>query len=203
MKKDENQCVEIFMPYARDYVQTSYGPFPQDIWKLVEEEIIPSYINRLQAAGIVKAIYIYSNELEHVNNLNYKKVKISTRSNYTKKIQNRKKLIDIARHLGLCRFALVNPLFPLISIRTLEAMCAIAKNNTNVSLCTRSLLQDADTSTGASSHFDHGALTVYNKFEEIGKTEPFFNFASLELLNIRKTQDIELIKVIQNMGMHL
>ena len=53
------------------------------------------------------------------------------------------------------------------------------------------------------SYLDHGAVTLYNGTCQSDKWWAFTDFASLELLSIRKINDIELIKIMQNMGMQL
>ena len=49
--------IDAFIPYSREYFVSTYGPFAQNIIKLVEKELIP-HVSRLQEADFDKITFI-------------------------------------------------------------------------------------------------------------------------------------------------
>ena len=109
--------IDAFIPYSREYFVSTYGPFAQNIIKLVEKELIPIMLADFKRR-IFLITYIYSNDLKRENNLDFDKTQMIQRKSQTEKFSERAQLIDAVDRLGLSSFLLLNPLFPLISINT-------------------------------------------------------------------------------------
>ena len=195
--------IDVFMPYAREYFVGTYGPFSEEIIKLVEHELIPHYVDRLSEASFIQNIFVYSNDLKNENNLHSEKIKITRRAHQTERISERAQLVEALDKLALSSFVLLNPLFPLVSTRTIKKMYdEMTVGDANIFLGTPGNIYDNKNNPDI-YHLDHGAVTVYRNLSQCSRWDAFSDFASIELLNIRKINDIELIKIIQNMGMQL
>ena len=117
--------IDAFIPYSREYFVSTYGPFAQNIIKLVEKELIPHYVSRLQEADFLDKIYIYSNDLKRENNLDFDKTQMIQRKSQTEKFSERAQLIDAVDRLGLSSFTSK----PVISAYFNQHNCSYARRN--------------------------------------------------------------------------
>ncbi|MDA9937691.1 hypothetical protein N9D09_01215 [bacterium] len=200
--------VEAIVPYSRDYFLSNYGPFNVEIIKMVEEELIPTYLMRLAEIKVIRKLHVFSNELKNDLVGAGSKIDFIKRDDQSLMIADRASLLQSFSNIKSKRMILLNPLFPLISQKTICSMIeAMFEKKTNVFLGCEGKISRTTDDDNNTVIWDYGAVTCYYDYlspklkNQVSLS--FSDYASLEILNFRKIKDIELIKVLQNMGMYL
>lgn len=131
-------------------------------------------------------------------------IKTVPRAKKTGNILQRQKLLEVVDSLQLSRFFLLNPLFPLVSLSSLKKIYDIMiRDHQNVILSTTGIVHAHGREIEFGAHLEHGAATAFYDYTSSEPPNAFTDFASLEVLSMRKSKDIELIKIIQDIGMQL
>lgn len=200
--------VEAILPYSRDYFLSNYGPFDFEIVKMVEEELIPIYLTRLAEINVIKKLHVFSNELKNELVGAGSKINFKKRDDQSLMIADRGTLLQSFSNIQSSRMILLNPLFPLISQKTIYSMIeTMFEKQTNVFLGCQGNINRTMDNENNKGIWDYGAVTCYYDYwspkSQNNGWVTFSDYASIEILNFRKIKDIELIKVLQNMGMYL
>ena len=199
--------INILIPYSREYVTNTYKISDSNILNFIEKKLITALISRLSEGLDVKNITILSNDLAHLKDMQSKKVFIRSRSDSTLDISNRSDLEDLGRieFLGQ-NFLMVNALFPLITLNTLRELNRfILRENTNVFLGTKGKSRACDqgmiSAVCEDMIWDFGAVTGVCGRSSIHQWSVFSDYTTMELLNVRKPQDIQQIISILSLGL--
>jgi hypothetical protein len=199
--------INILIPYSREYVTNTYKISELDILHIIEKKLILNLISRLSEGLDIKKITILSNDLEHLKGMQSKKVFIRPRSTSTLHISNRSDLEDLGRiEFQGQNFLMVNALFPLITLNTLRKINSfILIENTNVFLGTKGKSRGCDQGTISLTFedmiWDFGAVTGVCGHSSIHQWSVFSEYTTIELLNVRKAEDIQQIISILSLGL--
>ena len=199
--------INILIPYSREYVSRTYRISDLNILNFIEKKLITALISRLSEGLDVKNITILSNDLAHLKGMQSKKVFIRPRLDSTLDISSRSDLEDLGRiEFQDQNFLMVNALFPLLTLNTLRKLNSfILIENTNVFLGTKGKFRACDqgiiSATCEDTIWDFGAVTGVCGYSSIHQWSVFSDYTTVELLNVRKSEDIQQIISILGLGL--
>tara|TARA_B100000780_G_scaffold160757_1_gene112352 strand:- start:3303 stop:3920 length:618 start_codon:yes stop_codon:yes gene_type:complete len=199
--------INILIPYSREYVSNTYKISDPDILYIIEKKLILNLISRLSEGLDIKKIAVLSNDLEHLKGMQSNKVFIRPRSTSTLNISSRSDLEDLGRiEFPAQNFLMVNALFPLMTLNTLRNLNSfILRENTNVFLGTKGKSRSSDQGVVSlaceDTIWDFGAVTGVCGHSSIHQWSVFSEYTTIELLNVRKAEDIQQIISILSLGL--
>ena len=198
--------VNLFVPYSRAYISRKYNVTGEDIFYLVENDIIPNFLKKISTINRVKKIFFYSNEIIMKNNSSKSKLEFIDRPPESYLVDSRQELISLinlpTEHEPLI---FVNPLFPLISAETMNKFIdAMEFHQKNVFLGFTGNIRHKNKNYFSElerhHYWDYGALTGYFDESKLHEWKVFEDFSFTEMVSIRNLNDISIIKTIQSMG---
>ena len=198
--------INILIPYSRAYVTRTYEISEQDAKDVIERNLIVKLISRLSEGSDVKNITVLSNDLKHLESIQSKKIFIRQRPSSTENISDRVDLEDLGRiEFPDQSFLMVNALFPMITLKTVRKISRLAlKESTNIFLgaqrkC-RSCEQGMINLPSNDMMWDFGAITAVCAKSSIHQWKAFSEYTTMEVMNVRKTEDMEQILQMLSLG---
>ena len=198
--------VNLFVPYSREYISRKYKVTGEDLFYLIENDIIPNFLKKMSTINRVKKIFFYSNELIMKNNSSKSKLEFIGRPPESYLVDSRQELISLI-DLSIVHepVILANPLFPLVSAETMDNFIdAMEFHRKNVFLGFAGNIRHKNKNYFSElerhHYWDYGALTGYFGVSNLHEWKVFENFSFIEMVSIRNLNDITTIKTIQNMG---
>ena len=199
--------INILIPYSRAYVTRTYKVSEQDAKHVIEQNLILKLISRLSEGLDVKKITVLSNDLKHLESTQSKKIFFRQRPSATEYISDRSDLENLGRmEFPGQNFLMVNPLFPMITLKTVREINQLVSNkSTNVFLgaqgkC-RSCEQEMINLPGNDMMWDFGAISGVCGKSSIHQWEPFSEYTTMEVMNVRKAEDVQQILQILSLGL--
>jgi hypothetical protein len=197
--------VNLFIPYSRDYISRKYKVTGEDIFHLIENDIISTFLSKISVISRVKKIYFYSNELIPQNHSSKSKLEFIDRPPESYLVDSRQELIYLMDHSIVNEpLILTNPLFPLVSVETIDKFIdSMEFYQKNMFLGFAGGVRHKNKNSFSELeryYWDYGALTGYFDVSKLHEWKIFENFSSIETISIRNFNDIAIIKTIQSMG---
>jgi hypothetical protein len=199
--------INILIPYSRQYVGETYKIHEKNIFNIIEHQLILKLVTRLSEGLNVAKIIILSDDLDHIKRVQSKKIYVQPRPVLSENISDRSGLEALGRTAFPSQdFLVVNALFPLISLNTVMQIHSImSSKKTNVFLGSSGKCRQFDQGLISPRYeeviWDFGAVTGFCSNESINAWEAYSEYATTEVMNVRKTEDIYQIVSTLSLGL--
>ena len=200
-------AVEIALPYSKDYLSKAYGIGCVKTLSIIEEEFIPQLLTRLSISEEIKSIFVISNDLQFLKSLQTKKVYSVARSDSSEKITTRESIaLMCEQHLDNRPFIMLNALFPLISLKSIQAVNSLMhQKKSNVFLGAKGKVARVQNGTiqphSECLFWDYGAINGYFSTSKDSGWISYDDYRTIEVLSVRNPEDISDIRQILNVGL--
>ena len=199
--------INILIPYSRQYVGETYKIHEENIFNIIEHQLILKLVTRLSEGLDVAKIIILSDDLDHIKRVQSKKIFVQPRPASSENISDRSGLEALGRTAFPDQdFLVVNALFPLISLNTVMQIHSImSSKNTNVFLGSSGKCRQVEQGLINPKYeeviWDFGAVTGFCSNKSINTWETYSEYATTEVMNVRKTEDIYQIVSTLSLGL--
>jgi hypothetical protein len=199
--------INILIPYSRQYVGETYKIHEKNIFNIIEHQLILKLVTRLSEGLNVAKIIILSDDLDHIKLVQSKKIFVQPRPLLSENISDRSGLEALGRlEFPNQDFLVVNALFPLISLNTVMQIHNImATKKINVFLGSSGKSRHVEQGLISPKYeeviWDFGAVTGFCSKKSINTWEAYSEYATTEVMNVRKTEDIYQIVSTLSLGL--
>jgi len=199
--------INILIPYSRQYVGETYKIKEKNIFNIIEHQLILKLVTRLSEGLNVAKIIILSDDLDHIKRVQSKKIFVQPRPVSSENISDRSGLEALGKTAFPDQdFLVVNALFPLISLNTVMQIHSImSSKKTNVFLGSSGKCRQVQKGLISPKYeeviWDFGAVTGFCSSESIKTWQTYSEYATTEVMNVRKTEDIYQIVSTLSLGL--